>query len=123
MIFQFLLVIALFCIAVYAYFQRRSAPVVALVVALLAFGAMPLVIRPELANRLANLVGIGRGADLLLYCFILISLAAIFNLHLRFRENERRMTAIARGLAIATATVPDQIGQPAQGGRGALETH
>lgn len=110
MIFQVVLLGALFFLAIYAYFQRRSSPSVAFIVTLLAIGGMPLVVQPELANRLANLVGIGRGADLLLYCFILISLAAIFNLHLRFRENERRLTAVVRGLALQTARVSTPTG-------------
>ena len=43
------------------------------------------------------------GADLVLYCFVLITFAAIFNLHLRLRAAQETTTALARALAVATA--------------------
>ena len=58
---------------------------------------------PELANYAAWAVGISRGADLILYCFVLISLAAILNLHLRLRLQHEMLTEVVRQLAILSA--------------------
>jgi len=61
------------------------------------------VISPDLSNDVAHFVGVGRGADLILYCFVLITFVAIFNLHLRLRASQEMATALARAFAIATA--------------------
>lgn len=107
MIFQSLLVVVLFVIIVYAYFQLRSAPPVAISALLLAVLGLFFALAPEASNEIAKLVGIGRGADLIVYCFILTTFVAIFNLHLRFRAYEGRITAVVRELAILTASHPE----------------
>jgi hypothetical protein len=119
MIFQVLLVIALCILAVYAYFQRRNAPLIAVLVFALTLCGLALAVAPNIANDLAHFVGIGRGADLIVYCFILISLAAIFNLHLRFRLNEERLTRLVRALALLT---PQQSGASPHGNTAARLT-
>jgi small membrane protein len=107
MIFQVLLVVALCILVVYAYFQRRNAPLIALSVFILTLCGLVFAVAPNISNDLAHFVGIGRGADLIVYCFILISLAAIFNLHLRFRLNEERLTQLVRAFALLTAQKPE----------------
>jgi hypothetical protein len=56
---------------------------------------------PEQANDLAYLLGVGRGADLILYCWILSSLIIALNLHVLIRENQQVTTELARQLALA----------------------
>ena len=62
-----------------------------------------LIARPELANRLASLFGVGRGVDLLMYLsapglgFILLLVFA------RLRELEKKMTLLVREHALLTA--------------------
>ena len=107
MIFQLLLLASLAMIAVYAYFQRRRSPYVSALVIIIGLLGVPLVSDPELANRIANSVGIGRGADLILYSFVLVTLIAIFNLHLRFRATEQLLTRIVRDAAITRAQITD----------------
>ena len=118
MIFQILLFAALCVLAVYAYFQRRRSAAIAYAVSVMAAVGMVLVAKPDLANQAANLVGIGRGADLTLYCFILISLVAIFNLHLRFRSADRNLTRLVRTLAQITARGPELSPTPKDGRQG-----
>lgn len=103
MMFQVLLVVALCILAIYAYFQRRNAPLIAGSVFALTLCGLVLAVAPNIANDLAHFVGIGRGADLIVYCFILISLTAILNLHLRFRLNEEHLTRLVRAFALLTA--------------------
>ena len=113
MIFQVLLVVALCILAVYAYFQRRNAPLIAVSVFVLTLCGLVLAVAPDIANDLAHFVGIGRGTDLIVYCFILISLAAIFNVHLRFRLNEQHLTELVRAFALLTAQKPGAQGDSA----------
>jgi small membrane protein len=66
-----------------------------------AVGAIILVIDPELATKIANLMGIGRGTDLVLYVFIIFSLFYYVGQATRSRNVERQITDIVRMLAIA----------------------
>ncbi|MCL2467062.1 MAG: DUF2304 domain-containing protein [Micrococcales bacterium] len=52
----------------------------------------------------ANAVGVGRGADLLLYMFVLVMLFFVAATHLHFRGVEAQVTLLARRLALAEAT-------------------
>jgi small membrane protein len=62
-----------------------------------------LVLRPDLATRIANLIHIGRGADLLLYVFVLFSIFNYVGITSELRAAERRMTEIVREIAISGA--------------------
>jgi small membrane protein len=55
---------------------------------------------PELTSRLANLVGIGRGADLVSYLSTLFLLFVSINFYLRFRKYEEQLTIVVRELAL-----------------------
>jgi hypothetical protein len=65
-----------------------------------------LVLFPNWTNAVANLVGVGRGADLIFYCFVLITLTAVFNLHLRLRASMEQTTDLARAVALISARSP-----------------
>ena len=103
MIFQVSLILALGLLTLYACLQWRKAPAVSAAVLALTLTGMVLGVAPDLATRVAHLVGIGRGADLVIYCFILIALVALFNLHLRFRASEANLTKIVRAFALLSA--------------------
>jgi hypothetical protein len=55
---------------------------------------------PEILVEAARLLGIGRGADLVLYLSILFSFAAFFITYIRFRRVDEQLTKIVRHLAI-----------------------
>jgi small membrane protein len=71
---------------------------------------------PELLVQLAHILGIGRGADLVLYLSILFSFAAFFAMYLRFRKVDEQLTKIIRHLAIRDAAtgknVPEDSSAP-----------
>ncbi len=70
---------------------------------------------PTHATTVANLLGIGRGADLVFYLWIVVSLAVLINLHLKLRRNLILLTQLARHLAIAqplAATPPASDADP-----------
>lgn len=72
----------------------------------LVVGAV-LVLFPELANRAAALVGVGRGADLLLYLLVLAAYAGGLLTLAKFRRLERQLTILTRQLAIRDAEPPN----------------
>ena len=101
-----ILVVILTSLSVYALSQRRKAPLVAWLIFLSSLVGIVLSVFPDLTNDLAQLVGVGRGADLVFYLFIVIALAAIFNLHLQIRRNHEVMTEVIRRLALMSALTP-----------------
>ena len=60
---------------------------------------------PAHSTWLAELVGIGRGVDLILYTWVCISLLVLLNLHLKLRTQMELITTLARKAAIA-GTIP-----------------
>ena len=110
MIFPTGALVVLAVLLLFAVGQRRhSGPLSYGMMLTAAVGAV-LVIFPELSTTIANAVGIGRGADLIFYVFMLIVFAAIANLHLRMRLHAEMTTVLARELALATARQPDPPG-------------
>ncbi len=61
------------------------------------------VLWPEGTTWVAKLVGIGRGADLLLYALIVTFVFVVINFYLRLQESEQRVTELARAVAIRDA--------------------
>lgn len=61
---------------------------------------------PDVLVRIAHFLGIGRGADLVLYLSILFTFVAFFVTYLRFRRIDEQMTKIVRHLAIRDAERP-----------------
>lgn len=107
MIFQLTALLVLAGLILYAFGQRRrSGPLSYGIMATALIGAV-LVSFPDLTTDVANAVGIGRGADLIFYLFMLIAFAAIANLHLRMRAQAEVMTLLAREIALSTASRPD----------------
>ena len=73
----------------------------------LVVGALS-VLFPQLTTFLANLVGVGRGTDLLLYILVVAFLFATIGLHQRIHTLEGRLTDLGREVAIRTADRPKQ---------------
>jgi hypothetical protein len=63
---------------------------------------------PDQANAVAAAVGIGRGADLMLYLWVVITFAVILLLYLRIIKLERQITALTRALALAHPSDPSE---------------
>ena len=61
------------------------------------------VLRPEDVTALAVRVGVGRGADLVLYVLVVCFVFTALNLYLQQRQLERRLTDMARALALHQA--------------------
>ena len=61
------------------------------------------VLWPDLTSRIANLLGIGRGTDFLLYLLILFVYFSGMCILAKFRQIERRQTLLIRQLALRGA--------------------
>ena len=57
-------------------------------------------------TKAANVVGVGRGTDLLLYLLVLVFLTYVATTYRRFRHIEAQNTELARGLALLQARKP-----------------
>lgn len=78
------------------------------------FGVLA-VLKPDVMTWLANRVGVGRGTDLLLYMLTVIFGFFALNTYLRFKDTEKRLTRLARAMAIRDAVAPEDGGRPAAG--------
>jgi len=113
MIIQLLLSAGLALCLAYALAELRRSPLSGALLTLTVLGGLYFVWRPEHANAVANMVGVGRGADLLLYCWILASLMVALKLNLKIRAKEQVMTELARKFALRDPLLPDpQAGEP-----------
>jgi len=105
MIAQVVLSLLLGTVLVYAWAEYKRSPIVAglsFAVSLLGFYFVWI---PSHATRVAELFGIGRGADLVLYLWVCISLIVLLNLHLKLRTQHELLTALARSIALANANL------------------
>ena len=62
---------------------------------------------PQSTSDVATLVGVGRGTDLMLYVWIMVSAMLVLVLHLKMVQQDRRLTELARAIAIANAHSPE----------------
>lgn len=106
MIAQFVLSILLTGILVYAWGEYARSPAVAMLAVFVATAGLYFVWVPEHSTQLAEMVGIGRGVDLILYIWVCLSLIVVLNLHLKLRTQMELITVLARKLALADAQAP-----------------
>ena len=55
---------------------------------------------PEFANRLADVLGVGRGADVVVYSAIVVIIALLFRMSVRIEQLDRAITTVTRELAL-----------------------
>ena len=93
-------------------------------VGLMLFAALAVwsILFPSVWNRIAGMVGVGRGTDMVLYALVVAFLSFTLTTYLRFRDLETRYTKLARRLALdevgppkQTETVPEPQEQPYAG--------
>lgn len=60
------------------------------------------VARPEVTTSVAQFLGLGRGADLILYAAVITLLILVFQLHVAHHKLERQLTELVRREALDT---------------------
>jgi len=71
-----------------------------------SIGAISVIFR-DFSMRAAAMVGVGRGADLLLYFSVLCGVLIAANFYFRFKDNERIVCELVRRLAIQSPLRPE----------------
>ena len=97
-----LIALLLFC-ALYGWRQRPLSPIVGFLTPLTCGVGIALVIRPDWSSEAARLLGVGRGADLVLYVWTVISILVVANIHFRLRAYHSMITLLTRELSILNA--------------------
>lgn len=92
-------------VAIGAVFMRRTGADSHLAIRRLLFAMFVLVavisiLFPQWLTWVANLVGVGRGTDLLLYALVLMFLVFVYTQSRRSAAQQRRITLLARRLAL-----------------------
>ena len=103
MIIQVLLICGLLLCLLYAFIHRQKSRLLSKAISVVALTGIYLVLFPEHTNRLAHFVGVGRGADLVLYCWLVISIIVSMNLQLQILQLQRLITELAREIALQGA--------------------
>ena len=100
---QIILTGALFAIFLYAIAQRPKLFTFRAAVTAICLTGTLVVWMPELSTKVANSMNIGRGADLITYLWIALSLLMTVNLHVRIKLESERLTVLAREIALLTS--------------------
>jgi hypothetical protein len=103
MIIQGLLIGGLLLCFLYAFMQRQKSRLLSKAISIVALTGIYLVLFPEHTNALAHFVGVGRGADMVLYCWLVISLIVSMNLQLQILQLQGLITELAREIALQGA--------------------
>ena len=110
MLSQWVLAIALVLVGLYLLKARKSASQQAIrrlfIIVALAAGLIA-VLFPNYTNVVASFLGIGRGADLLLYTFVVFTLFYVVHQYRRQLWQEKVTTDLARALTLARAEIDD----------------
>lgn len=100
---QFLLLafaLAALAKVIHSYRRRRMPPLDFLLWVVVWLGTASIIIVPEATSFVAHLLGIGRGADLIIYLSLLISFYLIFRLYVALTRLEQAITALVRAIAL-----------------------
>jgi small membrane protein len=100
-------VLAALARVIHSYSQRRMPMADFLFWILVWMGTASVIIFPDATSFLAHLLGIGRGADLIIYTSLLVSFYLIFRLYLVLVRLEQAITEVVR--AIALQQLPESI--------------
>ena len=89
-------------------FRGQVARRVGLLWATVWIAAAVAIIWPGTTRVVAGVLGIGRGTDLVLYCFVLLVLVGFYMTYVRLRRLDANLTLLVRKLAIESATTPNR---------------
>lgn len=88
--------------------SARSQAIRTITLLALLAAAVGAVLFPAIVNDLAQLVGVGRGTDLLLYVFLVVFIANALTTVRRRRAQDVQITKLAREIALRNPEYPDE---------------
>jgi hypothetical protein len=105
MIIRILLLVGLAATGWLVFLRRNKLPIhIMTVFVLIGMGALAIIF-PDMTQNAADLVGVGRGADLVLYMSIVVVMFVLLHYYTKFVELQRQLTEVTRELAILRAEV------------------
>ena len=108
MIIQVILTLGFIFIAFYGWAHIRTMRLVSAGMILLSGIAIYFIWNPGITTRLASILGIGRGADLMMYFFFVFVIFQLVVLHVKQRSQMMVLTQLARRIAIYEARIPGE---------------
>jgi hypothetical protein len=105
-IFAVVFVAAMFVISARNLLRLRARPSASAFWLLLWASAGVAILDPDATTRLAVVLGIRRGADLLIYCTALALCVGFFVIYVKIRQLSREITLLTRELALSGARRP-----------------
>lgn len=99
-------------IFLYAFRSWRVSRLVSLALCVGGAVGLAFVWMPEIATVLARMMGVGRGADLVIYIYSLLSFVLILDLSLKLKSQHQIITRLVREVAIAAARFPKDRTRP-----------
>ncbi|MDQ2838974.1 MAG: DUF2304 domain-containing protein [Actinomycetota bacterium] len=109
---KILLIVSFLSLMTWAFRNRNRVGLRAslrLALLLLTAIAIASIIDPGLTQSVANVVGVTRGTDLILYLLVVIFTLTAIGTYFRFREQERRLIRVVRDSAIRDAILTQGI--------------
>jgi small membrane protein len=115
MIIRILLLVGLAASGWFIFLRRNRLPLHIMTVFLLIGVGAAAIVFPNMTQSAADLVGVGRGADLILYLSIVAVMFVLLHYYTKFVDLQRQLTEVTREVAILRAEVertriPDQAG-------------
>jgi len=98
-------VLAIMALGLRSYSSRTRALTT---IAFLGFAALAIsaILFPVWTGRVANLIGIGRGTDLVMYCLVIFVMFSTVNGSIQHRREQRRFTQLVRHIVLMEAGTP-----------------
>jgi len=109
------------CATIVAMVRGRARPGEGLLLALVLASAAAAIAWPEATSRIARALGIGRGADLVLYSTVVAMGVGFWMVYIRLRQLRRDITLLVRHLAllVGQGQIPSAGDKPEHGNPGA----
>ncbi|HSX01014.1 MAG TPA: DUF2304 domain-containing protein [Candidatus Saccharimonas sp.] len=116
MLVQVILIVAVMMALLYFLGNRNTTQLRAgkkVLFVLFVVAAIVSILAPDALTWLAHLVGVGRGADLLLYGLVVAFVYVSLNIYFKFKELAQRQARVVRAMALLEerlnkATGPDE---------------
>ena len=113
MLIRVLLLAGLSAIGFFIFLRRNRLPLHIMTVFLLLGAAAVAVIAPEVTQEVADFVGVGRGADLVMYIAIVAVMFVLLHYYSKFVELQQKMTELTRQIAIMKVESQHKLSAPA----------
>ncbi len=105
-VIQLLLIVAILFVIIRFLSSRNTSQTQAwkkILLLFFAISAIVLVLAPNILNGIAHVLGVGRGADLLLYALTVAFVFVQLNNYIKTKEEQKRIVILARKIAITEA--------------------